>query len=450
MARRRQKKRTHLPADTSKTSATGVGQPLNASASRTPKTMVIRIGAGEVGPSISQLVTDVRTMMEPHTASRLKERKSNKLKDYTTMAGPLGVTQLLLFSRNVNSGSTTLRITRCPRGPTIHFRVKNYSLCKDVRKSMRNPKTPGKEFTTPPLLVMNGFNTPQPPKPDGTPGRPPPHEMLLTSMFQSLFPPISAQRTPLASIRRILLLNRRPVSEADPKDGTTSEYVIDVRHYIINTKPVGVSRPIRRINAAERALRAKSSGEKGSKRGALPNLSGLEDIADYMLDPGAGGYTSESEVEEDAEVEVLPGNSRHAVKKKRAPKGPQKRAVKLSEIGPRMRLEMVKIEEGLAEGKVLWHAYETKTKQEERELEERHKIKKAERDQRRAIQQENVKRKKAEKEALKGKKQPEGKEGGEEAGNDDDDDDEPEMWDDDDFEEEGESENEVDVEMEDE
>jgi ribosome biogenesis protein SSF1/2 len=119
--------------------------------------MVIRIGAGEVGPSISQLVTDVRTMMEPHTASRLKERKSNKLKDYTTMAGPLGVTQLLLFSRNVNSGSTTLRITRCPRGPTIHFRVKNYSLCKDVRKSMRNPKTPGKEFTTPPLVCSKSL-----------------------------------------------------------------------------------------------------------------------------------------------------------------------------------------------------------------------------------------------------------------------------------------------------
>lgn len=114
--------------------------------------MVIRIGAGEVGPSISQLVTDVRTMMEPHTASRLKERKSNKLKDYTTMAGPLGVTQLLLFSRNANSGSTTLRIARCPRGPTIHFRVKNYSLCKDIRKSLRNPKTPGKEFTTSPLV----------------------------------------------------------------------------------------------------------------------------------------------------------------------------------------------------------------------------------------------------------------------------------------------------------
>ena len=34
--------------------------------------MVIRIGAGEVGPSVSQLVKDVRAMMEPDTAVRLK------------------------------------------------------------------------------------------------------------------------------------------------------------------------------------------------------------------------------------------------------------------------------------------------------------------------------------------------------------------------------------------
>lgn len=34
--------------------------------------MVIRVGAGEVGSSVSQLVKDVRRMMEPETASRLK------------------------------------------------------------------------------------------------------------------------------------------------------------------------------------------------------------------------------------------------------------------------------------------------------------------------------------------------------------------------------------------
>ena len=68
MARRRIKKRTHVGAKNGPSNVVKA----NSSASREPKSMVIRIGAGEVGPSISQLVKDVRTMMEPGTASRLK------------------------------------------------------------------------------------------------------------------------------------------------------------------------------------------------------------------------------------------------------------------------------------------------------------------------------------------------------------------------------------------
>lgn len=289
---------------------------------------------------------------------------------------------------------------------------------------------------------MNNFATPQPPNADGTPGRPPPHEALLTSMFQSLFPQISAQRTPLSSIRRVLLLDRQPVPS--DSDEASSECVIEARHYIISTKAIGLSKPIRRLDAAQRAVRQ----SKASRRSALPNLGKLEDIADYMLDPAAaGGYTSESEVEEDAEVEVLPSTSnRQAPRKKRTPKGPEKRAVKLSEIGPRMKLEMIKIEEGLGEGKVLWHAWEKKTKAEERELETRHKRKKEERDRRRREQMENIKKKKAEKAAAGEKKKGEGEES--EEGDDDD-----EIWDDENGEEESEDEEEGeygDEEMEDE
>lgn len=147
MARGRTKKRTH--------NVTGIGAAGKAlttnPASREPKSMVIRIGAGEVGPSVSQLVKDVRAMMEPGTASRLKERRANKLRDYLTMAGPLGVSHLMLFSRST-SGNTNMRLAVTPRGPTLHFRVENYSLCKDVRKSLKHPKGGGKEYVTAPLV----------------------------------------------------------------------------------------------------------------------------------------------------------------------------------------------------------------------------------------------------------------------------------------------------------
>lgn len=63
MARRRTKKRTHVRV-----------QNASGSSMNSPKSMVIRIGAGEVGSSVSQLVKDFRLMMEPDTASRLKVR----------------------------------------------------------------------------------------------------------------------------------------------------------------------------------------------------------------------------------------------------------------------------------------------------------------------------------------------------------------------------------------
>ena len=68
MARRRSNRRTHAGANAKQSDK------LQSSGSRvtSPKTMVIRIGAGEVGSSVSQLVKDVRRMLEPDTASRLK------------------------------------------------------------------------------------------------------------------------------------------------------------------------------------------------------------------------------------------------------------------------------------------------------------------------------------------------------------------------------------------
>jgi len=80
MARRRTKRRTHAVdvarQNPAPQNAVTAKSSLNAAMSRTPKTMVIRAGAGEVGSSVTTLVRDVRRMMEPYTASRLKVRLS--------------------------------------------------------------------------------------------------------------------------------------------------------------------------------------------------------------------------------------------------------------------------------------------------------------------------------------------------------------------------------------
>ncbi|KAJ9649614.1 rRNA-binding ribosome biosynthesis protein [Coniosporium tulheliwenetii] len=370
MAKRRVKKRTHAGARAG--APNGAANTKNMD--RSPKSMVIRIGAGEVGPSVSQLVKDVRQVMEPGTAARLKERRSNKLRDYTTMAGPLGVTHLLLFSRST-SGNTNLRLAITPRGPTLHFRVEKYSLCKDIAKSQKHPKTGGYEYQTAPLLVMNNFNTPASASTDSAstasqPAVPKHLENLCTTVFQSLFPPISPQTMPLTSIRRVLLLNREP-----------------------------------------------STSASGAYRG-LPNLGKLDDVADYLLDPSAGGYTSasESEVETDAEVEVLASSARKVLGKRdraraasRMENGEggggggrpgrshvEKRAVKLVELGPRMRLRLTKVEEGICGGKVMWHEYIQKGREEVKEMDRVWDARRKEKEERRRVQKENVEKKRKE------------------------------------------------------
>ncbi|KAJ2898993.1 Ribosome biogenesis protein SSF1 [Zalerion maritima] len=390
MAKRRQKRRTHVGFNNPRTQNSG------ASIKKDPKSMVIRIGAGEVGPSVSQLVSDVRRVMEPGTASRLKERRANKLRDYVAMCGSLGISHLLLFSRS-SSGNTNMRLAVAPRGPTLNFKVEKYTLAKDVQKAQKRPRGGGTEYITAPLLVMNNFVTDSKSTPKHV-------ESLVTTVFQSLFPPINPQATTLQSIRRILLLNREQTQEG---------FFLNLRHYAITTKTTGVSRPLKRLNAASKLQRQ----GKG-----LPNLGKLQDISEFLTSNGGDGYmtdaTSASELESDAEVEVVEAQARKLNnKRRRAGKDQEgegeeeeeeeehveKRAIRLIELGPRLKLRLSKVEEGLCGGKVMWHEYINKTPEEMKELERRWEQRRREKDARKKQQKENIEKKKAAKVAAGGK-----------------------------------------------
>ncbi|KAL2003367.1 hypothetical protein VTN02DRAFT_4103 [Thermoascus thermophilus] len=396
MAKRRVKKRTHVRPQSGAANAKNGA----ASMSKSPKSMVIRVGAGEVGSSVSQLVKDVRLMMEPDTASRLKERKANKLKDYTTMAGPLGVTHLLLFSKS-STGNTNMRLALTPRGPTLHFRIESYSLCRDVEKAQKHPRGGGQDHRTPPLLVMNNFMT----NADENAKIPKRLESLTTTIFQSLFPPISPQTTPLSSIRRIMLLNRELNSASSDGNGQDS-YILNLRHYAITTRKTGIPKRLRRLDPKE--LR-----HKDKKKSAIPDLGKLNDAADYLLDPSAGYYSaSETELDTDAEVEVAGTTTKKVLNKRELQRmkngekkgeklstssNVEKRAVKLVELGPRMKLRLIKVEEGLCGGRVMWHDFMKKSEDEVKEMDETWDRRRKEKEQRKKEQKENIERKKQEK-----------------------------------------------------
>lgn len=179
------------------------------------------------------------------------------------------------------------------------------------------------------------------------------HLRLLTSMMQSLFPPIQVQTMALSQARRLVLLSYNKATRT-----------IDWRHYLISVRPTGVSRRVRKITNI-------------SSTNKIPDLSSAQDVAEYMLGtmtPGEGYQTgSDTEAETDAEGEEEAGTSKRIVELaqnyagRNSRKG-EKRAIRLREIGPRMELRLIKITEGLGgsqgkktqgsgEGEVLFHEY---------------------------------------------------------------------------------------------
>lgn len=356
--------------------------------------MVIRLGAADIGSNVSQLAADFREVVQPHTAARLKERRSNRLRDYTTMAGPLGVTHFFLFSRS-DAGNVHLRFALHPRGPTLQFRVDDYVLAKDIQHAQKHSRAGWKEaFETPPLLVQHGMLSSD--EENAANPKQKQLESLTQTMFNAMFPVITPSTTKLEKIKRILLLKRER-----QEDGT---FVINLRHYAITQRRTGLTKKIKRLDPSEQRKREK----KGT---ALPNLSRLEDAADYLLDTADGGYTSASdtELDTDNEVEVVQTTTRKVLSKKELDKvrsggkeqaekprtNVEKRAIKLVELGPRMKLRLVKVEEGLCEGRIMWNEFITKSKAEEKELDQMWEEKRKLKEERRQKQKENVERKKA-------------------------------------------------------
>ncbi|EGN96099.1 hypothetical protein SERLA73DRAFT_185640 [Serpula lacrymans var. lacrymans S7.3] len=399
MARRR-KNRTHLK---------GAGA---AAAQKTqdgvPKSFIIK--HGQVGSSLTQLVRDMRKVMEPNTASRLKERNRNKLKDYLTLAPALHVTHLLAFT--LTPLAPSLRMVRLSAGPTLSFRVERYSLMKDVSKTMRRARSMGMEYLSPPLLVLASFPPPSPTTPH--------HLPLLMKSFQSLFPPLSPQSMTLSSARRIVLI----AYNADK--GT-----IDFRHFVITVKPYGVSKRVRRVlEGAKKSVSSTSSAK-------MLNLGSEKDVADFLLrQKGEAGPDDEGGYESAASsASSIGGDEGDAVSLvddyvgRNNRKG-QKRAVKLDEIGPRMELRLIKITEGVPgkEGAVMYHEFVKKSKAEVTALKTAHAAKEKLRKERREEQERNVKRKKE----LQGK----------DSASKEDDEDEPEMSDEGEEVDEGEGEGE--------
>lgn len=267
-----------------------------------PKSFVF--SRGKLPGPLKQLQMDLRKLMLPYTALNLKEKKRNNLIDFLNIAGPMGVTHFLILSKT--HSAPYLRVARTPQGPTLTFKIQEYSLAVDVARSQLRPRCPQDLFKNPPLIVLSGFGSGEQ------------HLKITSIMFQNIFPAIDVNTVKLSSCQRIVLLSY---------DKETK--LIDFRHYSIRLQPVGVSRRIRKF----------------VQNHEVPDLRNLQDVSDFV---SKAGYGSESEPDDEAATITL------STDLGRVNRASKKSAVKLQEIGPRMTLQLIKIEEGLSNGSVMF------------------------------------------------------------------------------------------------
>lgn len=85
-------------------------------------------------------------------AFQLQEKKRNNLRDFLNVAGPMGVTHFLMLSKT--GTSPYLRVARTPQGPTLTFKINEYSLVVDIARSQLRPRCPKDLFKNAPLVIL--------------------------------------------------------------------------------------------------------------------------------------------------------------------------------------------------------------------------------------------------------------------------------------------------------
>lgn len=122
----------------------------------------------------------------------------------------------------------------------------------------------------------------------------------------------------LADARRVVLFNY---------DEHTK--LVDIRHYSITVKLAGVSKSVKSVLQTN-----------------IDNLHSFNDISDFVL---KGAYASESDMEDQEATVQLPEDMGKNNTKS------SNRAIRLQELGPRMQVKLIKIQEGMCSGPIIHH-----------------------------------------------------------------------------------------------
>jgi ribosome biogenesis protein SSF1/2 len=238
-----------------------------------------------------------------------------------------------------------------PKGPTVTFAIKKYSLASDIFNNVEKDKIPLiKNYGNIPLLIMSGFNNNNIPEEYADPIK------IVSMLFQSFFPPVNLGEVQIKKFKRVVLINLKLDSQNEKPE-------IEFRHYDIELQKYSVKKTISNLI---------------NNLGKTKDLSNFNNISDYILKHS--GYSSCSDNEEEAKCEIIDEKNNKN----------EKTTIKLKEIGPRMNLSIFKIQEGFFKGNVVYHSLIKKTRKEIYEILQEKKKKEKVKKERQKIQDENI------------------------------------------------------------
>ncbi|MFQ6635040.1 hypothetical protein Gotur_012411 [Gossypium turneri] len=140
---------------------------------------------GKLPGPLRQLQMDLRKLILPYTALKLKEKKRNNLKDFLNVAGPMGVTHFLVLSKIETL--PVLRVAKTPQGPTLNCALVARKIFSRIL--LCNSKYIFGQ------IVLSSFAAAD-------------EQLRLTTMvFKNIFPDIDINTVKLSSCQRIVLLN---------------------------------------------------------------------------------------------------------------------------------------------------------------------------------------------------------------------------------------------------
>ena len=213
-----------------------------------PHSLIIHNPGKSVGKNTQHLVSNFRNVMEPFTASAVKVQKTNRLKDFISIAATINVSHIFVF--NKTEDKLNLRIMKVPRGPTLWFNITSYSLEKDIQSSLLRPHADQHLSKDAAMCLMSGFNDEKK------------QSKLAKTFIKNMFPTTNIPTLNLDNVRRVVIWEWNDETEE-----------IDFRQFVISKTPVGVGKKVKKIFEASNAANK-----------ALPKLGNLEEIADFLED----------------------------------------------------------------------------------------------------------------------------------------------------------------------